>query len=169
MVRIPQKIAFISISELVFSNTISHLRKIGNANREGIAYWTGIINKEEALVKSVIFADAYPEFNNEGWFAELPLQASLKLGETIHRKNEVLIAQIHSHPREAFHSLIDDQSPISHRIGFLSIVVPYFGKNVTSLSQCKIYEYLGKGEWRDLLQDEINDRFITNKRFEFAR
>ena len=34
--------------------------------------------------------------------------------------------QVHTHPREAFHSLTDDQFPLLSDVGFLSLVIPNF-------------------------------------------
>lgn len=159
MNKIPTRIHKVKINDMVFQSTLEELRKVGDKNKEGIAYWSGTLNESKATIKNVIFADEYPEFHNEELFASVSLDMSLKIGEKIHQREEILFAQVHTHPFEAFHSFVDDTYPISHRIGFFSIVIPYFGKNINSLLQCKIFEYEGKAKWHKLDEDEIKRKF----------
>lgn len=64
---------------------------------------------------------------------KLELAAALADGERYH-------ARIHSHPREAFHSEVDDRNPGLTAEGALSIVVPNFGRGLRQgLSACAIY------------------------------
>jgi len=159
MNKIPNKIHSVRVDGRVFQDTLQELKKVGDGNKEGIAYWSGTLNETKATIKNVMFADEYPEFHNEELFASVSLDMSFKIGEKIHERNEILFAQVHTHPGEAFHSFVDNTYPISHRVGFFSIVIPYFGKNVNSLSQCKIFEYEGKAKWHELNKDEIKRKF----------
>lgn len=159
MNKIPTRIHSVKIGDTIFQNTLEELRKVGDGNKEGIAYWSGILNEAKATIKNVMFADEYPEFHNEKLFASVSLDMSFKISEKIHQREEILFAQVHTHPFEAFHSYVDDTYPISHRIGFFSIVIPYFGKNINSLLQCKIFEYEGKAKWHELDEDEIKRKF----------
>lgn len=161
--RIPKKIRTVHIPKSLFDDTIKNLQRSGLEDKEGIAYWTGKLNDQDAEIKNLIVADEYSEFENRELFAKIPLSSAYKIGELIHQRNEILFAQIHSHPFEAFHSFVDDNYPISHRIGFLSIVVPYFGRDVHDLQRCAIYEYLGNAEWKKLTEKEIASRFIIEE------
>jgi hypothetical protein len=163
LLRATNRIKTLEIPRSIFNSTIQNLQENGLQDKEGIAFWTGTLNDTTAQIKNVIFADSYPEFENQELFARVPLMASFKIGESIHQRNEKLFVQIHSHPFEAFHSFVDNKYPISHKIGFLSIVVPYFGKNVIDLSQCKVYEYLGNGKWKELSQKEVSRRFVIGE------
>ena len=159
MNKIPTRIHSIKIYDTIFQNTLTGLRKVGERSKEGIAYWSGTLNETNATIKNVMFADEYPEFHNEESFASVSLDMSFKIGEKIHQREGILFAQVHTHPFEAFHSFVDNTYPISHRVGFFSIVIPYFGKNINSLSQCKIFEYEGKAKWYELDENEIKRRF----------
>lgn len=159
MAKIPKSIDSVVITDDIFIKTIDQLKKIGEEHKEGIAYWSGILDSNKAMIQNVIFANEYPEFYNEQYFANVSLGTSFKIGEKIHERDEILFAQVHTHPAEAFHSFVDNNHPISHRVGFLSVVIPYFGKGVTSLSQCKVYEYEGKANWNEMKKDEIEKKF----------
>jgi hypothetical protein len=55
--------------------------------------------------------------------------------------------QVHTHPRQAFHSETDDTFPIIHTTEFLSLVVPNFGTGVPSLDGCFLAEISATGAW----------------------
>jgi hypothetical protein len=59
----------------------------------------------------------------------------------------LLIAQIHSHPSEAYHSETDDTYPIATTAGALSIVVPDFAIRPFRLNDCAVYRLLPKQGW----------------------
>jgi hypothetical protein len=77
---------------------------------------------------------------------------------TLRKRDEKLVAQIHSHPGEAFHSLGDSQHATSYHQGFISIVLPNFGRGVQSLLDCAVYEF--RGDFDALTPQEIGERFI---------
>jgi len=60
-----------------------------------------------------------------------------------------LIAQVHSHPTEAYHSEADDRFAIVTAEGGLSLVVPNFGNAPLDPRLWAIYR-LTCGEWREL-------------------
>ena len=78
--RIPKDITKYYIPDSILNNTVSHLRKVGDGCKEGIAYWSGVLDKNEAHITRAIFADNYPEFQNEERFARVSLDAALKIG-----------------------------------------------------------------------------------------
>jgi len=165
--QIPDKIDVFNIQENIVNSTIKYLQDIGEQRKEGIAYWTGKLEGSTALVNNTIFPGEYVESDDSEadseFHASVSLSTAFKVGEIIHERNEILLVQIHTHPYEAFHSLTDNKYPISHRLGFISIVVPYFGRNIVNLDHCKIYEYKGAGNWRELKKNEIKNRFVINK------
>jgi hypothetical protein len=55
---------------------------------------------------------------DDAWLNEFWLELANKMGIRI---------QVHTHPEEAFHSPTDDEFPIIHKPGFLSLVIPDFG------------------------------------------
>jgi hypothetical protein len=63
-------------------------------------------------------------------------------------KGEGIRAQVHTHPREAFHSATDDAWPVVHLEGFLSLVIPDFGHGPISLERTYLAEIGPDGEFR---------------------
>jgi hypothetical protein len=75
-------------------------------------------------------------------------------GDELHRINVHLfksklrlIAQIHSHPTEAFHSDTDDAYAIATTIGCFSLVVPDFARDNFSFDKCATYRLSELGRW----------------------
>ena len=67
-----------------------------------------------------------------------------------------LIAQLHSHPGEAYHSELDDELPIATTAGCLSLVVPDFAREPFALRRCAVYRLMpGKG-WGKLTGAETS-------------
>lgn len=69
-----------------------------------------------------------------------------------------LTAQVHSHPRRAFHSKADDTHAIVRQEGALSIVVPYFGKTVDADSFAQnnaFFRLAGNDEWVEITRDKV--------------
>jgi len=55
--------------------------------------------------------------------------------------------QVHTHPAEAFHSATDDEWPVVHMPGFLSLVIPNFAKGEPGLEGCHLAELQEGGRW----------------------
>ena len=56
--------------------------------------------------------------------------------------------QVHTHPREAFHSRTDDAYPIVQTLGFLSLVIPDFRTGRVSFDNSFLCEIGENGSWR---------------------
>lgn len=55
--------------------------------------------------------------------------------------------QVHTHPHEAFHSRIDDDYPIIHSVGFLSLVIPDFAYGPVGFDRAYLAEIDPEGCW----------------------
>jgi hypothetical protein len=77
----------------------------------------------------------------------------------------MIAAQVHSHPREAFHSSADDAWAIVRHLGALSLVVPDFGlkTNVSTFrDHTKVFCLAGNNRWHEVPAEEQHQclRFI---------
>jgi hypothetical protein len=62
--------------------------------------------------------------------------------------------QVHTHPGAAFHSKTDDDFPLIHEAGFLSLVIPDFALGVVGFDQAYLTEIQADGSWRQVAIDE---------------
>src|SRR5437867_94166 len=94
------------------------LRERGRSRCEGYVVWVGK-QGDPAVVREV-----WPVSARGGQaHAAVSFEDVLALGERVHKAGWFILAQVHSHPGGAFHSAIDDRHPVSHQVGFVSIVV----------------------------------------------
>lgn len=70
-----------------------------------------------------------------------------RLNVWLHKNGERLIAQVHSHPTEAFHSSMDDDYAVVTAAGSLSLVVPDFASRPFSVSDCAVFRLTANGTW----------------------
>jgi len=61
--------------------------------------------------------------------------------------------QVHTHPHEAFHSCVDDDYPIIHSIGFLSLVIPDYARGPVSFERAYLAEIAPDGTWFEVPTD----------------
>lgn len=83
-----------------------------------------------------------------------------KINVELFNKNLILFAQIHTHPRKAYHSEMDDAYPIVATVGSLSIVVPNFAKENFSLEKWAVYRLSIEKTWDNLSTNEVK-KLIT--------
>lgn len=144
----------IYIPDLIWEDTLATFRRYSKASSEGLVYWGGIVGAtQELLVTSLLKPNHIPQ----GGRVKLTDKEAAILVRTLYKRDEKLIAQIHSHSGQAFHSHGDDLYATSFHEGFCSIVVPYFGNGISTISECAVYEY--KEGFQELSQEEITERF----------
>ncbi|HMJ69743.1 MAG TPA: hypothetical protein VK508_12655 [Cyclobacteriaceae bacterium] len=141
----------------VLDKAYTFLQEAGKERFEAVALFAGILDDGNAYIKEAI----------------LPLQKSYKLssglmysveGEELHRINVwlyqnklKLLAQIHSHPQEAYHSETDDAYPIMSTEGGLSIVVPNFARSKMDHSAWAYYRLQPRMEWVELTLPDVRN------------
>lgn len=127
-----------------------HMRRAGQVYVEGVALFAG---KEQGSIFTITETI-------------IPEQEALRLeegllylvdGDELHRINVWLyehglsiMVQIHSHPRDAYHSATDDTYPIVATVGGLSIVVPDFARGPIEIDTWAVYRLMPNGDWIDL-------------------
>jgi hypothetical protein len=146
------------ISDELFNTTIQILRRRGRKRQEGLVLWSGIIAQD--WLKAYVLNCIVPRRGHWGGGVTLNHKTLLAISNSLNEKKHVLLAQIHTHPGDFGQSLGDDCTPVIHRLGFISIVVPKFALDATlELSDCYIHEYLGSHFWRVFDKSEIVERF----------
>lgn len=113
----------------VVEHTLAFLRESGaDRSAEGVALWLG-----QRLDDGITVTEAYipGQIAAEDYF-RIPPDSMAALLRHLGEKRKFIAAQVHSHPREAFHSYADDTWAIVRHVGALSIVVPEFARSVST-------------------------------------
>ncbi len=110
----------------VVSETLSILREGGKVYCETVVLWLGI---EENKVFRVL--EVYkPQQEVDIDYFRIPPASMRELMGYLRKTRTRIVAQVHSHPRKAFHSIADDRWAILRHAGAISIVVPYFASRI---------------------------------------
>ena len=129
----------------------SHLRDAGKRGFDGVALWTcNYLSEDTFEIKNTIIPNQ-KTYNTEGGLLYIVGEEELhRINLWLYENKQTLISQIHSHPREAYHSSTDDSFPIIARMGALSIVVPDFGFRAFALEDWAVYRLFPQKGWIEL-------------------
>lgn len=131
----------LKISKTHLLETISILK--ASKKKERLVLWFGKENPDGYIVNE-IFEPL--QFTQPGYF-EVPPEGISQLFEKVKTSRNFIVAQIHTHPKQAFHSLIDDEMAIPRHKGALSLVLPKYA------SEISIYNF-----HNNVAVFELNDR-----------
>ena len=134
------------LSTVVLDVTREHILAHGAANSEAALCWAGTTDGESGLVTTaLVFASA-----GERGSVHVSASETGLLYAHCHARGLTLLAQVHSHPADAFHSPFDERSPHSAEPGFLSLVVPNFGAcRFDSFEAWAVFEQVSYEKWRE--------------------
>ncbi len=138
-VLVPRKIA---------DDTQAHLRNVGRNGLEGMALWAGELDGADFLVRAAVIPQQQGHRTEHGIAVSVPGFELHRINMWLHRNRLRLIAQIHSHPTEAYHSDTDDRYAIVTALGSLSLVVPDFAVRPFALNDCAGYRLSTPPWWR---------------------
>jgi hypothetical protein len=140
----------------VWNLTIRNVRAYGAEHSEALVFWGGIVTGEGVLVTGLYL----PEHKPQGGCVRLSKEESRWLLRRLCERDEKLLAQIHSHPGDAFHSGGDDAGSASFHAGYMSLIVPGFGTGIDVVSRCEAVEFDGSG-FVPLSRDELDRRIVV--------
>ncbi len=109
---------------------------------EGIAYFVGATYDSTTLAVSLLRPEA---ITTRGSFM-VPQLAMAKVVRVASDLGLHVVGQIHTHPREAFHSPGDDDGAGIRYTGFVSLVLPDYGTRLPKLDGLAAYVFIaGRG------------------------
>lgn len=142
----------------VVDATLAALRTGGLEGVERVVFWLGRRTTDgNADIAEVLV----PAQEAAADYFRIPPDSMIALMTHLRRNRLVLLAQVHSHPREAFHSAADDKWAVVRHEGGLSIVVPWFGANVTAANfeaASAVFRLTSDDRWVRVEIDELPER-----------
>lgn len=151
------------VDAVVIDATLETLRRFGEHHLEGLVLWVGNVNETRAYVTKMIVPEQQPVSDERGVGYFVSGETLFFLNKTLAETGLHLIAQVHSHPSEAYHSEADDRYAIVTAEGGLSLVVPDFGNAPADLLQWAIYR-LNAGDWNELSTAEVSSLMHVTSR-----
>jgi hypothetical protein len=135
----------------------AHLRQVGVDGAEGLALWVGIRDGNTAVVRETLIPTQTAHVTPSGVAVSVDAAELRRIGVWLYDRDFQLLAQIHSHPRSAYHSETDDDFAVVSTVGALSLVVPDFARDSFSLERCAAYRLSVQGHWVALTPSEATD------------
>ncbi|HEV8683418.1 MAG TPA: Mov34/MPN/PAD-1 family protein [Actinomycetota bacterium] len=133
--------AAIFIPAEAWERTLAVVRTYQRESSEALVFWGGMVTGEAVQVTGVYVVGHDPQ---GGTVRPTPSETRW-LVRRLRERDEKLVAQVHSHGGSAFHSSGDDERAASFHPGYLSVVVPRFGRGVRDLQDCAVLEFDGGG------------------------
>jgi hypothetical protein len=141
------------------NETLVALRAEGRFAVESLVFWAGSVDDGKATITHIFVP------KGEGVFKH-PLQVRVDdhviaaVCGGLDPPKLVLLAQVHTHRGEAFHSPSDDRFSLDTP-GYLSLVVPNFGRGDSSAwHEWAFYECQGQGRFRPIDVAERTRRLL---------
>jgi hypothetical protein len=135
--------------QALIEETLAHLRTGGANKCETVVLWLGTLRNGIAEVREV----CRPEQQVAVDFFRIGPESMRSLMGRIKETRFQILAQVHSHPEEAFHSIADDTWAIVRHVGAVSIVIPHFAKNTVSMNfggQAATFQLSSSNRWAEV-------------------
>jgi hypothetical protein len=132
----------LEVPAAIWRDSLSVLRACGVPNKECVVFWTGPADQPQVvdeMVHPLHQANATHYEVDEAWLH--PFWVGLA------RSRRSVRLQLHTHVGRAFHSRSDDEGPIVHIPGFLSLVLPRLGAAADPLSDAYLAEISPGGKF----------------------
>lgn len=146
------------VQKTAVEKTHGILQEGGKCMKEAVAYWYGVEQRRGGGLDAVLSVGV-PDAECTAGSYRVAEDDAARLGREMRRLSIVSLAQLHTHPGcRTEHSLTDDLDAVSLRDGFLSIVLPYYGRrNGPLLGGATVHERWN-GRWHVLAERAVPGR-----------
>ncbi len=140
----------------ILKKTIKKIREFGDVSTEGFALWVA----SQHLNKYQVIDVWIPIQENTFISYYIPETEVHRINVELNKKRIVPIAQLHSHPRSAYHSCIDDDFSILHLPYSYSIVIPNYGDIEMSniFDEFVVYQLIDN-IWKERSKEQVKKVF----------
>lgn len=138
----------------IIHETLSELQSAGGRNSERVVLWLGQRKNGQTNVEMLWVPEQQAGYD----FFDIPPQAMQALFQELRTRRLMVAAQVHTHPRQAFHSLADDKWAIVRHTGALSLVVPYFALRTepeTFVRETAVFVLSPKNQWLEAAPADV--------------
>ncbi len=135
--------------------TLARLQDGGEGGHEVFVLWGARVQDSVLRFGSVLMPEQTAYRTSQGLLVTVEGSALFSVNKTLYERNEILAAQVHSHPTDAYHSDTDDCFSLVTLTGALSVVVPFFGREgLAGIHDWAWFRLTGKATWRPLNEAE---------------
>jgi hypothetical protein len=142
-----------SIPQSLLAATIETVAAARRRGEEAFVVWGATVEQDghEVAFRSALVPAQTAHKTPSGLLVTVDGQALFEVNRTLYATGQILAAQVHAHPTDAYHSDTDDCFSLVTLTGALSIVVPDFARaGLSDLSRWAWYRLTGASEWAEL-------------------
>lgn len=151
------------IPEALFELTLARLTERSAGWRESAAIWTGKLEGDDALASEVLFHHELCDDQAGPLFLELTEQAKFDLYRRLAARKRKLVGMIHTHPEDWVElSPVDASNQLCSRLGFWSLVAPWYGSPPWDLGAFGVHARANSG-WYQYLGPDIFTHVILTR------
>ena len=145
----------IRIPYSILEKTLEFFKEYGKHDLEACAIWVGEEHHDIFEIKEVWF----PKQENTMISYHIPDIDVHNINVKLNKYKYSAIAQLHTHPGDAFHSSVDDEYTILSLPGSFSIVMPDYGDiPICAIDDWVVYRLLN-GEWTLQTKNKVRSLF----------
>lgn len=120
-----------------------------------MGFWAGVVHGASARVEAGYVPRQMSGNTGDGLAVMVSGDELFRMNVWLHEHRLRLIAQIHSHPTDAYHSETDDEYAVIAEAGGLSVVVPDFAMQPFHLDRLAVYRRSNGADWVELTQQQV--------------
>ena len=135
----------VQVSKAHLTETLRLLRDCGRGVRECQVLWLSAWHDPDRIARVV-----HSQHSGHAFGFRLEDSFINQLWLELAASRSGVRVQVHTHPREAFHSRTDDEWPLVHTVGFLSLVIPNFAQGREGLDGAYLASIEADGSWKKL-------------------
>lgn len=132
-----------------------YFRTAGRRGNEAVGFWAGTQQETHFVVTAVYLPGQRAGNLGGGCVVMVDGDELFRMNVWLHENRLTLIAQLHSHPGDAYHSDTDDDYPVMTRTGGLSLVIPDYARDAFSLATAAVYRLTANIGWQHLSEPEV--------------
>lgn len=151
----------LSCSPVLWERIMSELRSRGHGRHESGAFLLGLERDQRREATQVVYYDELDPRAYSTGVCVLHGPAFSKLWAICRERKLTVIADIHTHPGEAFQSVSDRTNPMVATAGHIAIIVPDFASGPSIRDRLGIFEYRGQHQWVDRSPSKTSNFLYT--------
>lgn len=148
----------IFVPSATITETLAILQKVGRRRSECVVLWLGKRGVDGIHIEEVYKPDQIASRN----IFIIPEDSMGKLFQKLRGQRLFVAAQVHTHPKKAFHSYADDERAMVRHTGALSLVIPFFAKRTsaaTFVADTAVFALSAQNEWVEVAPEQISNHY----------
>lgn len=143
------------VPEVLLQDTIGPLHDAGEEGFECFALWLAKVTLDSVRIDRVEIPRQMSLHVSEGCHVQVEGDELFRVSVMAHSLGLTICAQVHTHPKKAYHSAVDSELPLVTLPGSLSLVIPNFAAPSVRLEEWAAYRFLGAGKWQQLGASDV--------------